>query len=140
MTIVYADMCGDLLHYGHIRFLEKAKKLGDKLIVGIHSDKTIESYKRTPVCNMKERIELVKAVKWVDEVIEDAPLFITEDYIEKHKINKIAIPKNRTEEEIKKMCIIPYEKNILHFIEYTPEISTSMIINRIKKRTLDKSI
>ena len=140
MTIVYADMCGDLLHYGHIRFLEKAKKLGDKLIVGIHSDKTIESYKRTPVCNMKERIELVKAVKWVDEVIEDAPLFITEDYIEKHKINKITIPKNRTEEEIKKMCIIPYEKNILHFIEYTPEISTSMIINRIKKRTLDKSI
>jgi len=140
MTIVYADMCGDLLHYGHIRFLEKAKKLGDKLIVGIHSDKTIESYKRTPVCNMKERIELVKAVKWVDEVIEDAPLFITEDYIEKHKINKIAIPKNRTEEEIKKMCIIPYEKNILHFIEYTPEISTSMIINRIKTRTLDKSI
>ena len=140
MIIVYADMCGDLLHYGHIRFLEKAKKLGDKLIVGIHSDKTIESYKRTPVCNMKERIELVKAVKWVDEVIEDAPLFITEDYIEKHKINKITIPKNRTEEEIKKMCIIPYEKNILHFIEYTPEISTSMIINRIKKRTLDKSI
>ncbi len=140
MTIVYVDMCGDLLHYGHIRFLEKAKKLGDKLIVGIHSDKTIESYKRTPVCNMKERIELVKAVKWVDEVIEDAPLFITEDYIEKHKINKIAIPKNRTEEEIKKMCIIPYEKNILHFIEYTLEISTSMIINRIKKRTLDKSI
>ena len=138
--IIYVDMCGDLLHYGHIRFLEKAKKLGDKLIVGIHSDKTIESYKRTPVCNMKERIELVKAVKWVDEVIEDAPLFITEDYIEKHKINKITIPKNRTEEEIKKMCIIPYEKNILHFIEYTPEISTSMIINRIKKRTLDKSI
>jgi cytidyltransferase-like protein len=140
MTIVYVDMCGDLLHYGHIRFLEKARKLGDKLIVGIHSDKTIESYKRTPVCNMKERIELIKAVKWVDEVIEDAPLFITEEYIEKHKINKIATPKNRTEEEIKKMCIIPYEKNILYFIEYTPEISTSMIINRIKKRTLDKSI
>ena len=116
-------MCGDLLHYGHIRFLEKAKKLGDKLIVGIHSNKTIESYKRTPVCNMEERIELVKSVKWVDEVIENAPLFITEEYIKKHNIDKIAVPKNRTEEEIKKMCIIPYEKNILHFIEYTLEIS-----------------
>lgn len=102
MIIIYVDMCGDLLHYGHIIFLEKAKKLGDKLIVGIHSDKTIESYKRTPICTMRERIELIKAVKWVDEVIEDAPLFITEDYIEKNKINKIAIPKNRTEEEIKK--------------------------------------
>lgn len=140
MIVVYADLCGDLLHYGHIRFLENAKKLGDKLIVGIHSDKTIESYKRIPICTMEERIELVKNVKWVDEVIEDAPLFITEDYIEKHKINKIAVPQNRTEEEIKKMCIVPYEKNMLHFIEYTTEISTSMIIDRIKKRTLDKSI
>ena len=46
MVIVYVDMCGDLLHYGHIRFLEK-EKLGDKLIVGIHSNETIESYKRT---------------------------------------------------------------------------------------------
>ena len=140
MTIVYVDMCGDLLHYGHIIFLEKAKKLGNKLIVGIHSNETIESYKRTPVCTMKERSELVKAIKWVDEIIEDAPLFITADYIEKYKINKIAIPQNRTEEEIKKMCSVPYEKNMLYFIEYTPEISTSMIIDRIKTRTLDKYI
>lgn len=140
MVIVYVDMCGDLLHYGHIRFLEKAKKLGDKLIVGIHSNETIESYKRTPVCTMSERIELVKAVKWVDTVIADAPLFITEEYINKYNIDKIAIPSNRTDEEIQKMCIIPYEKKMLHFIDYTPEISTSMIIQRIKERTLNNLI
>jgi len=140
MTIIYADMCGDLLHYGHIRFLESAKKLGDKLIVGIHSDKTIKSYKRIPICTMKERIELVKAIKWVDEVIEDAPLFITNEFIEKYNIDKIAVPINRSEEEIKKMCIIPYEKKMLYFIEYTEDISTTTIINRIKQRTLDKTI
>lgn len=38
------------------------------------------------------------------------------------------------------MCSVPYKKNMLHFIEYTQEISTSMIIDRIKKRTLDNSI
>ena len=140
MTIIYADMCGDLLHYGHIRFLESAKKLGDKLIVGIHSDKTIKSYKRIPICTMKERIELVKAIKWVDEVIEDAPLFITNEFIEKYNIDKIAVPINRSEEEIKKMCIIPYEKKMLYFIEYTEDISTTTIINRIKQRTIDKTI
>ena len=134
MKIIYVDMCADLLHYGHIRFLKEAKALGDKLIVGIHSDKTIESYKRTPVCTMTERIELVKSVKWVDEVIEDAPLFITEDYIEKYNIDVIAIPKNRTQEEIEKMCIIPYQKNMLERVVYTEEISTSEIINRIKNR------
>ena len=140
MVIVYVDMCGDLLHYGHTRFLEKAKKMGDKLIVGIHSNETIESYKRTPVCTMEERIELVKAVKWVDDVIAEAPLFITEEYIEKYSIDKIAVPSNRTKEEIKKMCVIPYEKKMLYFIEYTPEISTSMIIDRIKERTLNNLI
>ena len=138
--IVYVDMCADLLHYGHIRFLEKAKKLGGKLLVGIHSDETIKSYKRTPICTMKERIELVKSVKWIDEIIEDAPLFITEEYIVKHQIDKIVVPKNRTKEELEKMYKIPYKKNMLHFIEYSPEISTSDIINRIKIRILNKSI
>jgi len=134
MTVIYVDMCGDIFHYGHVRFLEKAKKLGDKLIVGIHSDKTIESYKRIPVFTMDERIEIVKAIKWVDKVIEDAPLYITQDYIKKHKIDLIAIPSNRTNEEITKMCIIPYEKNILRFIDYTEEISTTKIIERIVNR------
>ena len=134
MTIIYGDMCADMFHYGHVRFLEKAKKLGDKLIIGIHSDKTIESYKRKPIFTMKERIEIVKAIKWVDEVIEDAPLFIDEDYIKKHNIDLVVIPNNRTEEEIKKMCIIPYEKKILKCIEYTEDISTTKILERIINR------
>ena len=53
MTVIYVDMCGDIFHYGHVRFLEKAKQLGDILLVGIHSDKTIESYKRTPIFTME---------------------------------------------------------------------------------------
>ena len=134
MTVIYVDMCADMFHYGHVRFLKNAKNIGNKLIVGIHSDKTIESYKRIPIFTMKERVEIVKAIKWVDEVIEDAPLFINEEYIEKHNIDIIAIPSNRTKEEIKKMCIIPYQKNILRFIDYTEDISTTKIIERIINR------
>ena len=134
MTVIYVDMCGDIFHYGHVRFLEKAKQLGDILLVGIHSDKTIESYKRKPIFTMEERIEIVKANKWVTKVIEDAPLYITEEYINKHNIDLIAIPSNRTQEEIQKMCIIPYNKNMLRFIDYTDEISTTKIIERIVNR------
>jgi ethanolamine-phosphate cytidylyltransferase len=134
MTVIYVDMCGDIFHYGHVRFLEKAKQLGDILLVGIHSDKTIESYKRTPIFTMEERIEIVKANKWVTKVIEDAPLYITEEYIKKHNIDIIAIPSNRTKEEIQKMCIIPYNKNMLRFIDYTEDISTTKIIERIVNR------
>lgn len=134
MTVIYVDMCGDIFHYGHVRFLEKAKQLGDILLVGIHSDKTIGSYKRTPIFTMEERIEIVKANKWVTNVIEDAPLYITEEYINKYNIDLIAIPSNRTQEEIQKMCIIPYNKNMLRFIDYTEEISTTKIIERIVNR------
>ena len=134
MTVIYVDMCGDIFHYGHVRFLEKAKQLGDILLVGIHSDKTIESYKRTPIFTMEERIEIVKANKWVTKVIEDAPLYITEEYINKYNIDLIAIPSNRTQEEIQKMCIIPYNKNMLRFIDYTEDISTTKIIERIVNR------
>ena len=134
MTVIYVDMCGDIFHYGHVRFLEKAKQLGDILLVGIHSDKTIESYKRTPIFTMEERIEIVKANKWVTNVIENAPLYITEEYINKYNIDIIAIPSNRTQEEIQKMCIIPYNKNMLRFIDYTEEISTTKIIERIVNR------
>ena len=42
MIRVYADMVGDLFHYGHVEFLEKARALGDYLIVGVHGDNDAE--------------------------------------------------------------------------------------------------
>ena len=55
--------------------------MGDKLIVGIHSDETIKKYKREPIMKMKERIAVIESCKYVDVVIPDAPLTITEEYI-----------------------------------------------------------
>jgi cytidyltransferase-like protein len=49
--VVYTDMCADLFHAGHVNFLRQARALGDRLVVGIHSDETIASYKGTPVMN-----------------------------------------------------------------------------------------
>ena len=44
----YIDMVGDLFHVGHLNMFKQARTYGDYLIVGIHSDKTVESYKRKP--------------------------------------------------------------------------------------------
>ena len=46
ITRVYVDMVADLFHYGHVNFLRQAKSHGDFLLVGVHSDETVESYKR----------------------------------------------------------------------------------------------
>lgn len=131
MKIGYCDMVGDLFHYGHVNYLKNAKEQCDYLIVGIHSNKTVESYKRTPVLNMEQRIKVIECCKYIDKIIPEAPLTITEEYIKSNNIDNIYIPSNRTEEEIKLMCLYPYRMNMIKKIKYTEEISTSYIINHI---------
>jgi cytidyltransferase-like protein len=126
-------MCADLFHYGHVNLLKAAKKLGDILIVGIHSDSTIESYKRKPIMNMKERITVVEACKYVDEVIPDEPLVITQKYIMDNNINVVAHAHQESEnKKYSYMYKIPYELGIFRRLEYTDTISTTDIINRLK--------
>ena len=94
-------MCADLFHAGHINALKQCKEMGDILIVGIHSDKTIKSYKRNPIINMNDRIKVVESCKYVDMVISNAPLNITNEFINKYNIDIVCIPDNRTNEEKK---------------------------------------
>jgi cytidyltransferase-like protein len=64
--------CGafDLLHAGHAQMLEECKAVCDYLIVGVHSDPTIDRpEKNKPVQSLSERVSMVRAVRWVDEVI-----------------------------------------------------------------------
>jgi len=136
MVNVYLDMCADLFHWGHVNMLKNAKAMGDRLVVGIHSNETIRSYKRDPIMNMDERIKVVEACKYVDEVIPDAPLVITEEYLKKHNINLVI--HGHSEEENEKynfMYKVPYELGIFKRVSYTEGISTTEIIQRLKTRT-----
>jgi cytidyltransferase-like protein len=135
--IFYTDMVADMFHYGHSEYLRKIyelKKDGDKLYVGIHNDETVQSYKRLPVLTMDERIKVISSCKYIDRIIPDAPLCITKEYIDLYKIDQVFIPDNRTIEEIKIMVKIPYELGMVKQIPYTPEISTTDIIKKIKSR------
>ena len=78
---VYVDAVADLFHYGHVNFFQKARACGDFLLVGIHADKIVKSYKRLPILSMVERIAVVKGCRYVDEVIGDAPLAIDHRWI-----------------------------------------------------------
>jgi len=77
MTIVFTNGCFDLLHVGHVRYLDMAKKLGDYLIVGLNSDASfLRCKKRAPINPDRFRAEMLSALKSVDEVIifeEDTP-------------------------------------------------------------------
>ncbi|CAL0312550.1 unnamed protein product [Lupinus luteus] len=78
---VYMDGCFDLMHYGHANALRQAKALGDELVVGLVSDEEILANKGPPVLSMEERLTLVSGLKWVDEVITEAPYAITEEFL-----------------------------------------------------------
>ncbi|KAJ6827948.1 ethanolamine-phosphate cytidylyltransferase [Iris pallida] len=80
---VYMDGCFDMMHYGHCNALRQARALGDELVVGVVSDDEIIANKGPPVTPLHERMIMVGAVKWVDEVIPDAPYAITEEFMNK---------------------------------------------------------
>lgn len=78
-TIVFTNGCFDLLHAGHVTYLEAAKKRGDKLILGLNTDRSVSALKgpSRPVVNEQDRARVLAALESVDAVIlfdEDTPL------------------------------------------------------------------
>ena len=67
--IVFANGCFELLHVGHVRYLNGAKALGDALIVAINSDGSMARIKRQPIVPDHERYELIAALEMVDYVV-----------------------------------------------------------------------
>jgi len=136
ITRVYVDMVADLFHYGHVNFLRHASSHGDDLLVGIHADETVESYKRTPILSMKERIASVEGCRYVDEVIPNAPLEITREWIEKHNIDLIMHGDDVDPEVRDRWYAVPIEMGIYKSVGYTEGISTTELISRIKSADL----
>ncbi len=76
--VVFTNGCFDLLHLGHIEYLEKAYYLGDKLIVGVNSDASVQKLKgkNRPLRSVEERTRLLAALEFVNAVVvfeEDTP-------------------------------------------------------------------
>ncbi|MBU0630937.1 MAG: D-glycero-beta-D-manno-heptose-7-phosphate kinase [Candidatus Margulisbacteria bacterium] len=71
LKVVFTNGCFDLLHLGHVRYLREAKKLGDVLIVGVNSDKSVAALKgpSRPYVSEMERAEILASLECVDYVI-----------------------------------------------------------------------
>ena len=71
MKRVFTNGCYDLLHCGHVRFLQQARKLGDHLVVGLNSDRSVKEIKgpTRPIIPQAQRAEMLRALRCVDEVV-----------------------------------------------------------------------
>jgi len=69
--IVFTNGCFDILHVGHVEYLSKARSLGDILVVGLNSDRSVKSIKGKgrPVNNQKDRAKVLSALYFVDYII-----------------------------------------------------------------------
>ena len=81
--IIFTNGCFDILHVGHVKYLEKAKKLGDILIVGINSDNSVKKLKgdKRPINNLYDRSCVLASLNSVDFVIpfdEETPIKLIE--------------------------------------------------------------
>ncbi|MFN3697206.1 MAG: D-glycero-beta-D-manno-heptose 1-phosphate adenylyltransferase [Pseudobdellovibrio sp.] len=77
--IVFTNGCFDLLHIGHVRYLEQAKSRGDVLIVGINTDLSVQKLKgpTRPIQNENDRAEILASLKSVDHTVlfgEETPI------------------------------------------------------------------
>jgi len=89
--IVYVAGAFDLFHIGHLDFLEQVAKLGDYLIVGLHTDPVVNRYKGAnyPIMNLHERVLSVLAYRCVDEVVIGAPYKVSKELMQHFKVDLV---------------------------------------------------
>lgn len=75
IEVILVGGCFDILHFGHIYFLKKAKKLGDFLVVALESDENTRKLKgpKRPIHTQKQRVEILKSLRFIDKVISLPP-------------------------------------------------------------------
>ena len=122
--VCYTSLVGDLFHEGHLNLLKRCSNLFDKVIVGVHNDEQVMSYKQKPYDSYEVRLKNVKSCEYVDEVCENGPLTITDQLLESLNADYV-VAGRENEDYIKKYYQVHNDK--LHLIERTPNISSSML-------------
>tara|TARA_Y100000768_G_scaffold36911_6_gene24158 strand:+ start:573 stop:1739 length:1167 start_codon:yes stop_codon:yes gene_type:complete len=123
--------CFDLIHLGHIDFLNKIKGKDDKLFVLVHSDRYISTYKRKPIINENDRLKMILNIKCVDEAFIDDNDYLSDETIKQYNINSVYHAVIGVS-SWKYYFNEAEKKKIMNHIEYdTNNVSTTEIINKI---------
>ena len=133
--VVFTNGCFDILHAGHVDYLEKAKALGNLLVVGVNTDESIRNLKgpERPIISLEHRLKLLSALSCIDYLIpfkEATPLKLIET------LSPDILVKGADYDE-SNIVGASYVKNMggsVHRIDLVPNISTSIIVNKILKK------
>ena len=130
-VIVFTNGCFDIIHSGHLDLLKEAKSYGDKLIVGLNSDKSVSKLKgpERPIIGQSERKKILSALKFVDEVIifnEENPLKL----IKKLKPSILVKGADYKKEQVVGGAFVESYGGEIKLVKLTKGKSSSKIINK----------
>jgi rfaE bifunctional protein nucleotidyltransferase chain/domain len=132
--VVFTNGCFDLLHLGHVDYLENARNLGDKLIIGLNSDSSVSRFKGSerPLQDQNSRARVLAALQFVDLVVffnEDTPL----ELISKLVPNVLVKGSDYLAENIVGADVVKNNGGVVKTIDFVPGYSTTRIVEKIKK-------
>ena len=134
MKVVFSNGCFDILHAGHVDYLEKARQCGDRLVVALNSDKSVKRIKgeNRPVISQIFRSRMLAALAFVDIVVmfdDDTPIKL----IKQLKPDILIKGKDYNLSNIIGADFVLQHGGKVETIELTEGLSTTAIIEKIKK-------
>jgi choline-phosphate cytidylyltransferase len=117
----------DVFHVGHLRVIERAAALGDRLVVGVSADAlNLRKKGRKPVFSEAERVAIIAALKPVDAVFLEESLELKRDYLVEHEADVLVMGDDWAGkfDEFSDICEVVY-------LPRTPAISTTALIEKI---------
>lgn len=132
LKVVFTNGCFDLIHLGHVDYLERARSLGDRLILGLNSDNSVRRIKgdNRPVMNEISRSRIMASLEFVNVVVlfeEDTPF----NLIKELKPDILVKGSDYLSENIVGAEIVKEEGGEIRTIDLIEGYSTSSIISKI---------
>jgi D-beta-D-heptose 7-phosphate kinase / D-beta-D-heptose 1-phosphate adenosyltransferase len=136
LKVVFTNGCFDIIHRGHITYLNQAKEFGDILIVGVNSDESVQRLKgpNRPINTLEDRVQVLSAMSCVDHIVafhQDTP----------HELIKLVKPDifvkggDYTRETLPEAELVDELGGELRILPYVKAQSTTGVIERIKKQS-----
>lgn len=129
MTTVITFGTFDLFHIGHLNILNRASGLGQRLVVGVSSDRLNAQKKgRLPIYSQTDRMRIIQSLKCVDTVFLEESLALKADYIERYRADILVMGSDWQGrfDHLSSLCRVAY-------FSRTPSISTTAIVETIKR-------
>jgi len=135
--IAFANGCFDLLHVGHVRYLQGAREEGDVLVVGVNSDRSVTALKGPgrPLLNAEARCELVAALECVDYVVVFGELN-AESVLRDLRPDVHCKGTDYTEQTVPEREVMKALGGVVRIVGDTKSHSTRELVARIAKRTV----